>query len=287
MNFARGRSPRTALPAASRALRPLLGALAMILPACAAPSRLVAAELATDFTGARLDRGTWKTLDPVELTRPDPQGLTIQITAAAGAVPSAGIAARFGLRGDFEITADFEIVEVPTPKSGFGAGATISLSSADGQGASMQRVHFPDGKQAYVCHRATPQPDGTVKHTVEVVETKALAGRMRAARVGSELRYFAAEGGGGAFRELRKAAFSNADVRLLHLAAQTGEAPNPVSIRWKKFEAQADELLDEQGKSAGDRRLVIWGGLGAAGVFVAGLVFLKRSARRSAPNRAP
>jgi hypothetical protein len=246
-------------------------ALALLFAVASGPAAAAApmeASLAQDFHGAQCDSANWKFLDPAGLTRPETAGLLIEIPASAGAIASAGVAARFGLRGDFEITADFELVDVPTPKSGFGAGATISIAGADGQGASMQRVRFPDGNEAYVCHRATPQPDGTITHTVEVVPTTASSGSMRIARRGSDLSYSTAEGGAGDFRELHKAAFSDADLRLLHLAAQTGEAPSAVSVRWTKFQAKAEQLLGEDGMPPGNRPLLAVAALTAIGLFI-------------------
>jgi hypothetical protein len=78
---------------------------------------------------------------------------------------------------------------------------------------------------------------------------------------------------------------SKADVRTIHLAAQTGEAPNRVKLRWKEVEVRAEKLLSRTNKSGMNRTLVIWGGLGIVVLFTVAMVQLKAQARRSSPNR--
>src|SRR5690242_438426 len=86
-----------------------------------APLRVMAespplgARIVEDFRNGQFETARWKLLTPAELTKPEVGGLLIEIPENAGAVPSAGIAGRFGLRGDFEMTAEFELVNVPTP----------------------------------------------------------------------------------------------------------------------------------------------------------------------------
>jgi hypothetical protein len=105
------------------------------------------------------------------------------------------------------------------------------------------------------------------------------------ARRDGRLSYFATEGDDRAFRMLHETDASKADVRTIHLAAQTGEAPNRVKLRWKEVEVRAEKLLSRTNKSGMNRTLVIWGGLGIVVLFTVAMVQLKAQARRSSPNR--
>ena len=241
--------------------------------------------LLQDFRGAERNMTNWTVLPPEEFTRAEADGVVIDMPEDAGAVPSAGLGARFSLRGDFELSAAFELIEVPTPKEGFGAGATLAIALADGQGASVQRVKLPGRGDVYVCHRAVLQSDGAVNHVVEVVSATALAGWVRLARTDGRLSYFAAEGDNPDFRVLHETDFSKAEVRSIHLAAQTGEAPNRVKLRWKEVRVRAEKLLSRTSKSGTNRTLVICSGVGFVVLFTVAMVQLKAKARRAGPNR--
>ena len=226
-------------------------------------SSATADQLTESFREGRYDQVGLGSVGKSGSLTPGVDGLEIKISPPD--TGNAGIQMPRQLNGDFVITADVELLEVPTPKSGFGTGVAILLEDGERYGASLQRVVMPDDTEVYVAHHYVVK-NGVYEHHAEIFETKAKQVQLQVERKGRELFYRAAEDGGATFRDLHSTGFTGNSIRVTQLYGQTGGAANAVSVLLKGFTIEAEELLrpGQRSKLQDQRKFLLIGAVAAA-----------------------
>jgi Protein of unknown function (DUF1583) len=226
------------LPSTNASRVTLLGLMVMALPAAAD-------EVTYDFRGRHYDEKDFRTTgsNAHKLMQIDDQGLRIDIPANHVNSLPVGLVLRQGIHGDFQITMAFELLEVDTPTSGTGAGASIYITmvSASKEAATIARVMRPTGEHQLVAHRASTPPDGKRLHRGEAFRTEFASGKLRLVRTGSLLSYQIADGN-GEFREWHQTELGTDDLDTVRFAADNGGSPTAVSARINYITIQAEDL---------------------------------------------
>jgi len=189
--------------------------------------------------------------EALECVKFEPEGL--RITLPRGRLkmsPNTGVILPFAVTGDFEITTSFTILQAPqakqsplqtrftlfvplaTPgetKHGKMSRATLSWRVAERGGTEF----FP-----FVFHK-----NANVKRSKwNGSSTKANSGRLRLARQGRDVFFYASEGVDGSFTLLRKHPFSDQDVQDVLLVASTGGPDASFDVRVLDVRIRADSV---------------------------------------------
>ena len=156
-------------------------------------------------------------------------------------------AARITIQGDFQITARYTILELPSPTSGFGAGATLSVVDAEGERASVDRRQRVREGHVFCSYRGKRRPDESYEHLSQFRETSsdALSGWLRLTRVGPNIRYEIAGPHNDRFVQIHEEEFAGDDVDSVRLVVQTGGSPTAIDAVWSYFDVQAEKVIKE------------------------------------------
>ncbi len=238
-----------------------------------------------DFRGGRFPRPLFTKVgrDPDRLVRTEVGGLRITLPAGPKAWPQTGFSPRFPVSGEFDVIVSYEILNLETPKNGYGSGVMLWVLSSDNQGAAITRSHRVQEGNVYSLDRASPNESGKLHHDVRFLPTSAQSGRLRLRRTGETLHYLAAEGADGEFSELRQEPFSSADLKAVLIAADPGGSPTALDVLIPDVRFRGEERKARSGW--------IWlAGLGAlallgSAVAAVGAVRWWKRRRRSAASR--
>lgn len=153
----------------------------------------------------------------VNLARPTDKGLRLQLPLGEKTA-GIGFATRFQIRGDFEITMRYRIDKIERPQDGWGAGPSLYLTTVtDNQPAtSLSRMSRKDDRGIYSIFRALPV-DGDRTKLHKQFDTEAKHGKLRIARVGSNMMWSAADGYSDEFAVLHEDEFDTGDVGLVRV----------------------------------------------------------------------
>jgi len=172
----------------------------------------------------------------------DFNGLRITMPRNSQEYPSAGLRIPVYLSGDFLLTADFRFLDVPRPNGGYGAGVSLVIKTSNtGKWASLHVVNSPHDGQLCVAHMAGLDETGKQQHSVYTALASQSHGRLRIVRIQKTLHYQVSEGDSNKFHEIRAGEFTDGEVREIELAAQNGEHPSQVEIRWERLSLSADQ----------------------------------------------
>lgn len=206
------------------------------------------------------------------LARMESEGLRIRLPAQRPQPGSGvGITPRFAISGDFEITASYDLVSAEQATKGRGSGVSLYLVIGEPMqaAATLGRVNRPEEGESYVLWRALRKEKREGGDRMHILPAKVNTGKLRLARSGSQLHYLVAEGKSQDFRELAREEFARGDVRLLRLAANTGESPTALDVRLRDLRIRAERLPREPAAATiWNRVWLVQGallGLGAAG----------------------
>ncbi len=170
-----------------------------------------------------------------------------------GKLATTGVAAKFQIKGDFEITASYEILKAEQPTEGYGVGGSIyvAIDPDAGDAISLARRIGLKGKTNFLSDRMTPIPgQGRLNHFTRPMAPKAPTGKLRIQRVGSAVRFLAAEADSAEFVPIvqdRKAnrietEFGPADIRHFQIDGDAGNSEAALDMRWLDLTVEAEEL---------------------------------------------
>lgn len=215
------------------------------------------------------------------LVVPETDGLRMMIPPAAR-VDEVGIQPRVSLRGDFEIIVTYEIIKIVPPKSGYGCGPRIYISTAsdDEQAATISRMKRVKEGDSFCAHSAryvaAEQGERQRKHVIHVAPAAAGSGRLCLRRTGKDLHWLADDAERGVFIELHTAPFTDADVSYVQISLHRGGAKTAAEARWKEVILRADEFVGGRDTGSGNWLLVLGGLLAGAAVAV-GVWYYRRA----------
>jgi hypothetical protein len=230
-----------------------------------------------DFRGSQFDNARLKILGEgtARLVAPEADGLRVVIPQSAP-VEEVGFGPKFGLRGDFEIVATFEIVQISSPKNGYGVGPRIYITTAteDEQAATVARLKRVREGDVFSAHRArylaTEQGERRRDHMTATVPTTAKVGRLGLRRIGTNLQFLATEGEAEMAASIRSVSFTDADVSSVRISLHTGGANTAGDVRWKDVLIRADEFVQPRGSRTAGRLLALGALLAAVVLGIAG-----------------
>ncbi|NLX95675.1 MAG: DUF1583 domain-containing protein [Rhodopirellula sp.] len=215
------------------------------------------------------------------LVVPEADGLRMMIPAAAR-VDEVGIQPRVGLRGDFEIIVTYEIIKIAPPKSGYGCGPRIYISTAteDEQAATISRMKRVKEGDSFCAHSAryvaAEQGERQRQHVIHIAPAAAGTGRLCLRRTGKDLHWLADDAERDVLIERHTAPFTDADVSYVQISLHRGGAKTAADARWKEVILRADEFVGGRDANSGGWLLAL-GGLLAGAVVAIGVWYYRRA----------
>jgi hypothetical protein len=213
-------------------------------------------------------------------------GVRIKLPGGHSATQPVGFATRMTVHGDFEITVTYEDLQVETPRTGSGAGVQlyITLKSPHQAAASLSHILTTGGQYTFTAHHAETPPEGKRQHAIERMPALAGGGKLRVARTGSTLTYWAAQEG-REFQELHHFNVGPEDVDLIRVGVEPGRGQSAVSVAISDFLIRAEALPDVV-KPVGLARHRLWiagGGLAALMVGIGAVALWRLNKQRGNP----
>jgi hypothetical protein len=184
-----------------------------------------------------------------------------------------GVSSIHILQGDFDITASYALLDAEPPEKGYGTGARLWISLADGGTVSLGRVNLPNKKgHAHVAYYVKKVSDGKNKIRNKFEPTQAKAGSLRLVRNDNMLSYLIAEYDSDDFAEIFRAEIGTQDVTGLTFTATTGGDKCGVDLRLTRLRIRADKLSTERSSAGGFWTYVFWISLPIGCIIVVGSV---------------
>jgi serine/threonine-protein kinase len=182
-----------------------------------------------------------------ELVHFEPEGMRIALPAGhAGEREDTGLTSSFGVRGNFDITVGFDILQEsrPTDQDSVRVTLTITLDRPGQYMASLSRNqssrHGGSTFMSWHCWRNEPGEKNAQR--VDLFPTRASSGRLRMARIGSMLSFFAAEGPTAPFRFLCRYSVGTEDLRTVGISGSTRGTKGALDVRITDLRIRGESL---------------------------------------------
>jgi hypothetical protein len=177
-----------------------------------------------------------------KVAKSEPQGLRITMQEGRNNPDAVGISLPFRIRGDFDVTLGFELLNVGAPlhRHGAGIGFRLGFDAPSSLAAIIARFKRPHGHD-FAAHKVLTGPDGQEQYLENKhVPTNAPAGKLRLARKGTRVRYYAAEDGD--FHLFHTIKFGTNDVVDFQVFFTTITNPIALDARLTELVIEADEF---------------------------------------------
>jgi hypothetical protein len=181
------------------------------------------------------------------------EGLRIWLPERVDGLGQTGLYSYFALAGDCEVIIGYEVLDVKTPKSGYGCGVGLAFDLASGGGrGDIQRVIRVGKESGFALHSdvAAKKKDADL-----FVPDTATKGRIGLRRVKKELIFLAGDEAGD-LREIKRLPFTDATIRTVRLFADQGGSPTTVDVLIRQIEIRAEEITG--GVAKVDARTSAW-----------------------------
>jgi hypothetical protein len=211
----------------------------------AAPA--MAASYSWDFHNGHFDNQALVPMGrgAVNLLAPTNEGLRITIPAGHD-VKTVGFSPRFTIRGDFEVTVEFTIVSRTQPKSGFGTGPSVYLSTGSTQdpAASLGRLLRPDGRDVYGLFAARVEEGERVPAAklFDVPAGRVQTGRLQLKRVKNEITYSVADDRSSPLLALAVLPMGDSEVTMLRVGVSQSDPQSAAAVVLHNIRIEAAEL---------------------------------------------
>jgi hypothetical protein len=201
-----------------------------------------------DFRGRNFDTQmlVYAGPEPAKYIQPEEEGLRMRFGPPDIPKQPVGIAWQTRVLGNFVATARYEILQNETPKRGYGVGVELYLMldnpARDGI-AFARQIHPAHGTVVSFNHNTNNEQGKRYGKLFKHVPTTDASkrGRLRLARVGTELTASLAEGDADEFQEIVRYEIGDVDLRLVRLAALPGGDPNAtLDFRVIDFQLKGD-----------------------------------------------
>jgi serine/threonine protein kinase len=236
-----------------------LGLLALVVtrpwaggaPAGPAPLAEPVREYSRSFKGntERTPELTLHGPDAEQYVHFEPEGLRITLPVGhEGPRPGNGLTIGLSVRGDFDITVSYEILQEPeqadagtdTTRFSLDAGLDRSRDSVATISRRMTSKHGAD----FLTWLSLWRPEtNQLERRGQEFPALASEGKLRLARTGSVISYYAADGRGEEFKLLRQSPFSVRDLEDVKIVALTGGSRASLDVRITDVQIHADALL--------------------------------------------
>jgi hypothetical protein len=198
-------------------------------------------EVREAFAGGDFDHSRWALANTsVAVTKTDFSRGSFRLVVPPGPDmrPLVGLSSRFGLEGDFDIVVDYVIHSLPKPAKEW-VNVSIFINGPGGM-AAMTRTNNAASGHGYTTWF---QPPAGSKAQVQATGTSTddKTGRLRLARVGSELRFYASASG-QPFRQVAAADYGDRPVETLAFQVFAPALKAPVDVEFDNIAVKADRL---------------------------------------------
>jgi hypothetical protein len=199
---------------------------------------------------------------------PEPGAVRFWFPAKAGGVPQTGCYSYFTLSGDCEASFTYEILNLPTPKEGYGCGVGLALDAGDEVGrGSIQRVNKNAQESGFVLQTVLGS-GAKAKEEYRFLSSSARQGRIGLRRVGKELVFLTADDPASPLEEVDRLPFTDRTIRAVRFFADSGGSPTALDVRVKEIRVQAEEITGGVPKTEETMSRWWWVAGAAAGVVL-------------------
>ncbi len=198
--------------------------------------------------------------DATRWIKTEPEGIRITLPPGNNVRSAVGMRLQSPIQGDFEITVGYEMLQADVPRAGFGVGFSIYLATDSPTKDAVEFFHFvrPSGSEAYGCSRLTTSPEGRRGSMpgLDLQDQPVLgrAAQMRITRVGSQAVLSAARADSSDFKKLYEFDLGKEDVVVMRIAANPGNAPNPLDVRVRDFKVRFKGVAAALGTASDEER---------------------------------
>jgi hypothetical protein len=164
-----------------------------------------------------------------------PDGLCITLLSGwPGERPGTGVATTaVPVKGDFEVTVTFEVLAESAPsedKSLFALDVVLDKPGAN-IASICRSVTAKGGPEFLTWMSLADNEPGKPRTTGRGFPTRAKSGRLRLARSGADISYYACEGSDTEFKLLERHAFTREDVKEIRILGATGGPKASLDVR--------------------------------------------------------
>jgi hypothetical protein len=198
-------------------------------------------ELTEIFAGGDFDHSRWALSNTiVAVTKTDFSRGAFRLVVPPGPDmrPLVGLTSRFGLEGDFEVTVDYVLHSLPKPAKEW-VNVSIFINGPDGM-AAMTRTNNANSGHGYTTWFQPPAGSKAQMHA-SGVPTEDKTGRLRLARVGKELRFYASAAGQPS-HQLGAAEYGDRPVETLAFQVLAPALKAQVDVEFDNISVKADRL---------------------------------------------
>jgi hypothetical protein len=237
-------------------------------------------EITETFDRGEFDRMRWSLNNTsVAVTQVDfsQKKMRLLIPPGPDKRPLMGLDSRFGFEGDFDISVDYSIRSLPKPDKEW-VNLSIFIIGPDGM-AAMTRTHNSKSGPGYSMW-FQPSEGSKAKGSARDVSTQDKAGTLRLARVGKELRFYAAATGQPQ-KEIGTVDFGDRPIDKVAFQVFTPASKAPIDIEFDNMAAKADRFTKLTYVPPTDNAALFWilSGLAVVAVIVLGGWLISRRDR--------
>jgi hypothetical protein len=227
-------------------------------------------DLDETFSSREFDRTRWTlTNTSVALTRVDFSAGKMRIVVPPGPEkrPIMGLDSRFGLEGDFDINVDYVVRSLPKPAKEW-VNLSIFIMGPDGMAAMIRTNNSSSGDGYSIWFQ--PSAGSKAKFTAMNVPTTDKSGKLRLARLGKQLIFYAASSG-KSFKEIGAADFGDHPIDLVGFQILAPALKSPVDVELDNIAIKADRFIKLVFSPPAESSYVVWIVCGAVVIAIAAL----------------
>lgn len=220
-----------------------LAAMAALLLA----PRITASEMRdkvhVDVTNLRLLRTRFATYgyQPRQTILLETAGLHFRLPS--GGVPQTGLYSYFALAGDCEATLTYELLNVPSPRGGYGSGVGLAFDAGERLGRGViQRLTRPGERSGCVLQTTPGEFGGEMKKVDRFLPAASTRGRIGLRRVKDTLIFLRADAPTDPLTEFDRLPFTDRPIRAVRVFADPGGSPTALDVRVSQIEIRAEEI---------------------------------------------
>ena len=197
---------------------------------------------------------------------PERGGYHFRLPAVAG-VGQTGVYSFFTLSGDCEVTLGFELLNLPSPREGYGSGVGLAFDAGDDIGwALLERAEKPKSESGYIL-QIIPGKNSKLQEEYRRKPTIAKRGRLGLRRVKKELIFLASDDLATPAEVIGRLPFTDGTIRAVRFFADPGGAATAVDAHVGQIEIRAEQITGGVPRSEAGWPLVwLWALIPAAGL---------------------
>jgi hypothetical protein len=189
-------------------------------------------------------------------TKVDFSGGKLRIVVPAGPEnrPIMGLDSRFGIEGDFDINVDYLVRSLPKPAKEW-VNLSIFIMGPDGMAAMIRTNNSSSGDGYSLWFQ--PSAGSKAKGTGMNVPTTDRSGKLRLARIGKQVTYYAAALG-KSFKEIGAVDFGDRPIDLIGFQILAPALKSPVDVEFDNIAIKADRFTKLGFSPPAESRYVVW-----------------------------